>query len=522
MNLKRLTVLSRLTLGFGSVLLLLLVILVSALWKMDQIKQQLTSITDVNNAEIYHLAAMRSAVYEQSLLLRNLALSSSQEESGKNVASLKQYIEKYAKAESALAKMFAEIEETTETERSVILVIKKQSSEALPLLKQVINLVQEGRGDEIQKFNAAELSKRQADRRRTLAELSQFEDKLNDDAKNEAMSVYSAARKLIIALGALALLTGLIAAVVITRSILRQLGGEPADAAALAALIAKGDLRAQISVEESNPNSLMMSMKSMNDSLRAIVTEVRKGTDAITTASGEIASGNLDLSSRTEEQASSLEETASAMEQLTATVKQNADRANEVNSLAADASGVASESGKLVQRVVTTMAAIDDSSKKIVDIISVIDGIAFQTNILALNAAVEAARAGEQGRGFAVVASEVRSLAQRSSTAAKEIKELIDDSVDKVAAGSALVKQAGETMNEVVSSVDRVVAVIGEISEASSEQSKGIDEINNAISQMDQVTQQNAALVEEAAAASQALQEQARKLGSMVEVFVVA
>ncbi|KAF1040309.1 MAG: Methyl-accepting chemotaxis protein II [Herbaspirillum frisingense] len=257
----------------------------------------------------------------------------------------------------------------------------------------------------------------------------------------------------------------------------------------------------------------------MSGSLRKIVSQVRGGTDSIANASQEIASGNLDLSSRTEQQAGSLEETASAMEELTSTVKQNADNARQADQLAASASAVAIQGGSVVGQVVETMSSINASSRRIVDIISVIDGIAFQTNILALNAAVEAARAGEQGRGFAVVATEVRSLAQRSAAAAKEIKALIDDSVHKVGAGSRLVEQAGQTMSEVVESVRRVTDVVAEISAASQEQSAGIEEVNRAIAQMDQSTQQNAALVEQAAAAARAMQEQAAGLASLVSVF---
>lgn len=249
------------------------------------------------------------------------------------------------------------------------------------------------------------------------------------------------------------------------------------------------------------------------------VSEVRTGTDAMATASGQIASGNQDLSSRTEQQASSLEETASSMEELTSTVKQNADNARQANVLAVSASEVAVKGGAVVSQVVDTMSSINASSKKIVDIIGVIDGIAFQTNILALNAAVEAARAGEQGRGFAVVASEVRSLAQRSASAAKEIKTLIGDSVDKVNIGTSLVDQAGSTMNEIVESIKRVTDIMGEITAASQEQTSGIEQINQAIMQMDNVTQQNAALVEEAAAAAESLQDQAGNLTQVVSVF---
>jgi len=284
--------------------------------------------------------------------------------------------------------------------------------------------------------------------------------------------------------------------------------------------VAQGDLTAEIAVKgKDETGQLLQALQDMNSSLRNIVSNVRVGTETINTASSEIANGNLDLSGRTEQQAGALEETASAMEQLTSTVKQNADNARQANQLAASASEVAEQGGAVVSQVVQTMASINDSSRKIVDIISVIDGIAFQTNILALNAAVEAARAGEQGRGFAVVASEVRSLAQRSAAAAKEIKSLIDDSVEKVGAGSQLVAQAGETMDEVVASVRRVTDVMAEITAASQEQSTGIEEVNRAITQMDENTQQNAALVEQAAAAAQSLQEQAGKLTQLVSVF---
>ena len=284
--------------------------------------------------------------------------------------------------------------------------------------------------------------------------------------------------------------------------------------------IAAGNLTQRIEVTSKDETGrLLQALKHMNDSLTNIVSQVRTGTDSIATASGQIAAGNQDLSSRTEEQASSLEETASSMEELTSTVKQNADNARQANQLAASASEVAGKGGEVVAQVVETMGAINDSSKKIVDIIAVIDGIAFQTNILALNAAVEAARAGEQGRGFAVVASEVRSLAQRSAGAAKEIKALIDDSVEKVHTGAQLVNEAGATMEEIVESVKRVTDIMGEISAASAEQTAGIEQINQAVAQMDQVTQQNAALVEEAAAASEAMQVQAGQLSQAVSVF---
>jgi len=307
--------------------------------------------------------------------------------------------------------------------------------------------------------------------------------------------------------------------VLVVRNIERSIGGEPGQAVEIARSIAGGNLDVEVTTRPGDQSSLLYAMKTMRDNLAGIVSRVRAGTETIATASNEIAAGNIDLSSRTEQQASSLEETAASMEELTSTVKQTADNARHANELAVSASRIAQHGGEVVGQVVGTMTVINESSKKIVDIISVIDGIAFQTNILALNAAVEAARAGEQGRGFAVVASEVRNLAQRSAAAAKEIKVLIGDSVEKVDAGAKLVDQAGTTMGSIVDSVERVAAIIGEIMNATQEQTSGIAEINTAVTQMDQVTQQNAALVEEAAAASESMQQQAAQLAQVVSVF---
>lgn len=352
-----------------------------------------------------------------------------------------------------------------------------------------------------------------------LTDLSRLKEEGAKQASVETTELYKASRLFMILLVLGSTVAGLALGILITRSLTRQLGGEPGYALNVASRIAAGDLTVAIDTKPNDTTSLLFAMKAMRDSLVKIVGQVRSGTDTISTASGQIAAGNLDLSSRTEEQASSLEETASSMEELTSTVKQNADNARQANQLAQSASEVAMKGGDVVGQVVNTMESITNSSKKIVDIIGVIDGIAFQTNILALNAAVEAARAGEQGRGFAVVASEVRSLAQRSASAAKEIKSLISDSVEKVEEGSMLVEQAGTTMHEIVDSVKRVTDIMVEITEASREQSSGIDQINNAISQMDQVTQQNAALVEEAAAAAESLQDQSRNLVQVVGIF---
>ena len=357
---------------------------------------------------------------------------------------------------------------------------------------------------------------------KALTEIADIKEKVAAVSAAEAGQIYEQARTVMIVLVLCALGAGVAVGWWITGGLMRQLGGEPSYAVDVAGAIAAGELSQTIELRNGDKHSLLFAMDAMRTALANIVTQVRIGTDTITTASNEIAAGNLDLSSRTEEQASSLEETASAMEQLTSTVKQNADNARQANQLAVSASEVAVKGGAVVAQVVDTMASINASSKKIVDIIGVIDGIAFQTNILALNAAVEAARAGEQGRGFAVVASEVRNLAQRSAAAAKEIKTLINDSVEKVDAGGKLVDQAGVTMADIVQSITRVTDIMSEIASASAEQTMGIDQINSAISQMDEVTQQNAALVEQAAAAAGAMQEQAAALSTVVSIFKIS
>ncbi len=350
----------------------------------------------------------------------------------------------------------------------------------------------------------------------TLLKIEKLNEQISDASVRDGQDAVSSAEWAMVTAALIAALVAIGCAAYITAAITHPIN----KAVSVAQTVASGDLTSHIEVQtREETGQLLGALKDMNDSLIRIVGQVRSGTETIATASQQIASGNLDLSQRTEEQASSLEETASSMEQLTSTVRQNADNARQANTLAASASSVAQRGGDVVARVVQTMDSINASSAKIVDIISVIDGIAFQTNILALNAAVEAARAGEQGRGFAVVAGEVRTLAQRSAAAAKEIKHLIGDSVEKVGAGSKLVEEAGSTMGEIVSSVARVTDIMGEISMATQEQSTGIDQVNMAVGQMDTVTQQNAALVEEAAAAAASLQEQAAGLAEVVSVF---
>jgi methyl-accepting chemotaxis protein len=340
-----------------------------------------------------------------------------------------------------------------------------------------------------------------------------------DGIAGDIDATYRSSRITLLLLSALALLCGLAAATLLTRSLLRQLGGEPAYAVRVADRIAAGDLTETIRLGANDKNSLMRAMKTMQSNLAQSVDHIKQSAETIGTASKEISVGNLNLSSRTERQAGSLQETASVMQQLTSAVKKNAATAEHANQLALSASQVAIAGGNAVDQMVSTMATINESSRKIVEIIGVINGIAFQTNILALNAAVEAARAGEQGRGFAVVATEVRALAQRSAGAAKEIKGLIDDSVGKIASGRQLVQQAGATIGEVVTSIKTLSDFVADINHASQEQRTGIEQVNQAIMQMDDVTQSNAALVEQAAAAAQSLQDQAGLLVSVVNMF---
>jgi methyl-accepting chemotaxis protein len=359
-------------------------------------------------------------------------------------------------------------------------------------------------------------------RRRIVADIDVLLKRLQGgsaEAGAAARATAESARTTIAGLTALCVVLAATIGLLIVRNLVRQLGGEPAYASSVAHAIARGELQHQVDVRRAAPSSLLAAMSAMRDSLSGIVGKVRGGTDAIASASAEIALGNVDLSRRTESQAAELAQVAGSMKQLIDSVRRNADYATEASKLALDASTVSRQGGEAVDGVVRTMNLINDSSKKIVDIIAVIDGIAFQTNILALNAAVEAARAGEQGRGFAVVASEVRNLAHRSAGAAKEIKALIEDSVNKVEMGTELVGRAGETMRKVVDGVHRVTDIMGRISEATRSQSQDIERVDSAIVQLDEMTLQNAALVEEATAAAHSLQHQADGLAELVNTF---
>ncbi|WP_373888906.1 methyl-accepting chemotaxis protein [Massilia sp. ST3] len=487
--------------------------------RVNKVSSSLITIGDVNSVKQRYAINFRGSVHDRAISLRDVTLVGSDTELKAAVADIARLASDYEKSAVLLDKMIAEGSDTTAEERQILAGIKDVEARTLPLVSQVIALREAG---ELDRAKEVMLKDARPAFVEWLARINQYIDlkeKANQSESARAREVASGFETLMLIMCAAAVITGVLVAAIIVRAILRALGGEPAKASAIANSIAAGDLAVTIDTDGSRRSSVLYAMSEMRDSLLRIVAEVRLSAQAISAATGEIASGNLNLSSRTELQASSLQETASSMEQLTATVRQNADNALQANQLAVSAATVARKGGEVVSQVVDTMDSINASAKKIVDIISVIDGIAFQTNILALNAAVEAARAGEQGRGFAVVATEVRNLAQRSAAAAKEIKALIGDSVGKVDAGSRLVADAGATMDEIVTSVNRVTDIMAEITAASQEQSAGIEQVNRAISQMDQVTQQNAALVEEAATGAGALRAQAEKLGSVVAIF---
>jgi methyl-accepting chemotaxis protein len=516
MNLSKMKVGARLGLGFALVLAFLVIITVVGIWRMAQIQDRLDHVVSVNAVATRLVIDMRNNV-ENVSDLKILTLMSEPSDMEPELARINKELKEYQDADAKLSALYSK--DATPEEKSLLTQVKAQEALVLPAVKKASELWLANDALAATKIYLKEIKPAQKKWTEALVQLASLEDKINEEMKVEAAEGFSSARLFMILAGVAATVVSMFAAWVITRGLLKQLGGEPDYTASIAGAIANGDLSVSIDTASTDKDSLLVEIKEMRDSLVDIVGQVRQGTETIGTASREIAAGNIDLSSRTEMQASNLEKTASAMEELTSTVKQNADNAREANQLAASASDVALKGGQVVSQVVETMSSINASANKIVDIIGVIDGIAFQTNILALNAAVEAARAGEQGRGFAVVASEVRNLAQRSAGAAKEIKSLIGDSVEKVERGSKLVGQAGVTMDEVVASVRRVTDIMSEIASASQEQSAGIEQVNQSIIEMDAMTQQNAALVEEAAAAAQSLQDQAGELSRVVSIF---
>lgn len=501
----------RLGLGFGVVVAMMVALMIIGLSSLSGMNRSIETIVNDNNVKIDAISDLRDAQRKMSIGIRDLVLAT--DDKGLKVVEgrIKKDEEAYATSEAVLNDKIR-----TEQGKSLLGPITDAKKATMAAFALVHQHARADEHDAALKALRENVSPAAVTWVSSIDALSNFQAAINVAEKESAEAAFPRAYRLTLGLGLAAILIAAVIAWLVTRSITRPLN----EAVAIAKTVAAGDLSSTIlTTSTDETGQLLQSLRLMNDNLREIVGKVRDGTDTIATASSEIAAGNLDLSSRTEQQASALEETASSMEELTSTVKQNADNARHANKVAEGASVVAKQGGEVVARVIDTMNSIDESSKRIVDIISVIDGIAFQTNILALNAAVEAARAGEQGRGFAVVASEVRNLAQRSAAAAREIKGLIADSVQKVSMGSALVTEAGVTIERVVQSVREVNEIMADISSASIEQEQGIGQINQAIADMDSVTQQNAALVEEAAAAAQSLQEQSGVLVEVVSVF---
>ena len=510
MNLNDLKISTRLMLGFGVLALLIVLMGAISLIKISAVDASFNEVVNDDYPMVNSFQAVKDDLNVVALAIRNSIATS-------NVDDIKKEADRITSARANIAEQLKKTEGSIHSEKGKVLLVKliEVRNQYIPMLNQFMALTAAGKAEEAK----ALLTEERAIQQRYFAALDEminYLEALMQASKTTAEADIANVRITVLASGGVALLVAVLMGLWIIRAITRPIH----QAVDITRAVAAGNLSLHIDAQGNNETGqLLTALKDMQVSLAKVVHDVRQGSDSVATASAEIAQGNNDLSARTEQQASALEETAASMEQLSATVKQNADSARQANQLAMSASTVAVSGGEVVSQVVETMKGINDASRKISDIISVIDGIAFQTNILALNAAVEAARAGEQGRGFAVVASEVRSLAGRSAEAAKEIKTLINTSVERVEQGTHLVDQAGTTMAEVVSSIKRVTDLMGEISAASSEQSQGVSQVGEAVTQMDQVTQQNAALVEEMAAAASSLKSQAQDLVQTVAVF---
>ena len=514
MNILKLKLGAKLGLGIGLILLMMMILSIFVITKLTGMNQDAARIeADLSSKTL--VSSINTTVKDNAISSMEMLLNT---DSNLNAKIVKQ-IEDRNNSNAALLQTLNRDLAGSEENEKLLAEMKKHRGLYISGLDKVMALVKSGKREEATYVAGEEMIPMLAPFLRVVNNLDTYQQTKVDASTMQIKETAKSIRNMTIILGVIALALGVIIGIMIVRNLMKQLGGEPDYAAASVHKIAGGDLTSNLNVKAGDTSSMMYSLQVMQDSLRKIVAGIKESVDLIDTSSKEIAQGNTDLSQRTEEQAASLEETAASMEQLTSTVKQNAENAKQANQLARGASEIASKGGAVVGQVVGTMSSINESSRKIVDIISVIDGIAFQTNILALNAAVEAARAGEQGRGFAVVAAEVRNLAQRSAAAAKEIKTLIGSSVEKVEDGTRLVDEAGKTMEGIVTAVKRVTDIMAEISAASNEQSTGIEQVNQAITQMDEVTQQNAALVEEAAAAAESMEEEAQHLSQSVSVF---
>ena len=511
MNFNDMKISTRLILGFGVLALLIALMGGIALVKTNVVDGDVVKLVEDRIPKVIALYEIKGELNNIARATRNMVIRVDPAEIKREIAGIEEARKQIG---DRLQKLSAEVK--SDAGKAILARIIENRVSYVTAQGKFIDLVNAGKVDEAKTLLLGDMYAGQKSYFAAVDDMIKFQGNQMDASANDAHAAVASMKLMM----TIAMAFALVAAVLMGLWIIRAITGPINQAVGIARAVADGDLSQQFEASgNSETGLLLMALKDMQASLSSVVANVRQGSEGVSTASAEIASGNHDLSARTESQASALEQTAASMEQLSATVKQNADSARQANQLAASASTVAVKGGEVVAQVVDTMKGINDASRKISDIISVIDGIAFQTNILALNAAVEAARAGEQGRGFAVVASEVRSLAGRSAEAAKEIKTLINASVERVEQGTTLVDQAGSTMTEVVSSIRRVTDLMGEISAASNEQSLGVSQVGEAVTQMDQVTQQNAALVEEMAAAASGLQSQAQDLVKVVAVF---
>lgn len=519
MNLAAMKVRSRLAIGFLLLILALVALGGLSLYAVRTLDKSMYDIVSVNNQQLKLALQMRELVQSRAIVVRNIVLFTDPQAVTNEIARSDDMTARYRQANEQLARMFATDNGTRPEETDLLAAAQRAERDAMPIYLRALEAGRQNNTQEAARILREELRDKQNAWLDHLLSLANLEARLNDEAAQQASQTSARLQHAIVWIMTIAVLAGVLSAWLVTRSIIRQLGGEPADAQKLAGAIASGDLTTALKLDERDHSSLMYSLETMRMQLASTVGTIVSAAESISTASAQIAEGNADLSQRTEEQAASLEQTAASIEELTSTVRMNEDNASSGSSLAVDCSQLTVEAGHVVRQVVDSIGAISADAQRVGEIVSVIDSIAFQTNILALNAAVEAARAGEQGRGFAVVATEVRALAQRSATAAKEIKGLIENSQRAVQGGEAKAALAGEQMQKVLDAVARLKEVTVEIASASAEQTSGIEQVNVAVSQMDTMTQQNAALVEESAAAAGAMATQAKELLHAVARF---